>query len=544
MPLLLIRAQVQRIFPYFSVPLTLAYYDRLPRYASFDCRVHFSCSCATRELTFAWKENPELHFEKLGWNKVLTNVEDKTVIIATGGTISCVKNHKTGSLKVKHKVLLKFIKQSSFDREHLAVHLLKKPFDSAEAHPECWTDLTELVVKYLKARVRGIVITHGTDSLAYSAAAVAFGVPWTNVPIVLTASQLPLDDQGSDGVSNLIGAYQLASRTSPSGVEPLLLPGVWVYMNQKVMRAGRIVKMNASSLDAFDTPQSSYPARMVLNKFDFDVDFVRTTLWNTALQGFENGMLTVTKNKPAKNKVKDLRHAGHKFLLALGARESDNCVEVTWLSNLLTLEEGKEHDFDTHKVTFHSDKIPRALSFGEVAMVHIYPTNPKNWKTMLNIATMGQVKGLLIVGYGTGNGPAAVRQWIAGLPEQQSDLCVAICSGCPVGFTSNHYDTGLHIKGQTGLATNMTPAAALVKLAICVDSEKEWPKDFDRPMKGDGPVFYHQKPKTTGARQAKRPAKDDANAIHAKNGGRAKKRKSLGTPVADPSTSPSSKNTI
>ncbi len=90
----------------------------------------------------------------------------------------------------------------------------------------------------------GVVITHGTDTLAYSAAALSFMLRAPKGPVVLTGSQLPLEHPLSDAPSNLVEAVETA-RTAP--------PGVYVVFNHKIIRGTRAVKLRTTSFDAFDS---------------------------------------------------------------------------------------------------------------------------------------------------------------------------------------------------------------------------------------------------------------------------------------------------
>ncbi|NIS32461.1 MAG: L-asparaginase 1, partial [Actinobacteria bacterium] len=61
-------------------------------------------------------------------------------------------------------------------------------------------------------RVDGIVVTHGTDAMAYTASALSYVLRNLPCPVILTGSQRPLADARTDGRANLVGAADLAKR--------------------------------------------------------------------------------------------------------------------------------------------------------------------------------------------------------------------------------------------------------------------------------------------------------------------------------------------
>lgn len=115
--------------------------------------------------------------------------------------------------------------------------------DSSNIQPEEW----ELLAKAVREAAKesdGIVITHGTDTLAYSASALSFMLQGLSVPLVFTGSQLPLAHPLSDAPSNLREAFQVALHAQP---------GVYVAFHHKVLYGTRAVKLRTISFDAFDS---------------------------------------------------------------------------------------------------------------------------------------------------------------------------------------------------------------------------------------------------------------------------------------------------
>ena len=127
--------------------------------------------------------------------------------------------------------------------------------DSSNIRPEEWQSIAQHIFDSRQG-YDGIVVSHGTDTMAYSASAVTFMLPNIDVPVVFTGSQLPLADILSDGPDNLRTAFAMAA----SGV-----PGVFLAFDRKVMLGCRAVKVRASGFSAFESINARY-AGLVSNQ--------------------------------------------------------------------------------------------------------------------------------------------------------------------------------------------------------------------------------------------------------------------------------------
>ncbi len=117
--------------------------------------------------------------------------------------------------------------------------------DSSDMRPEDWQRVAEALVERLPG-VAGAVVLHGTDTMAYTAAALSFLLEGLDRPVILTGSQIPLVEVRSDGRENLITALLLAC-------EPRLRE-VALYMNGRLLRGNRSTKVSSFGFDAFDSP--------------------------------------------------------------------------------------------------------------------------------------------------------------------------------------------------------------------------------------------------------------------------------------------------
>jgi len=132
-------------------------------------------------------------------------------ILATGGTIASRVDYLTGGV------------HSAFSAEELisAVPELEEIANlsgrqifnkfSENMQPKDWAKIAEETVKEITRKATGVVITHGTDTMHYTAAALAFMLK-TPVPVVLTGAQRSSDRGSSDAAFNLINAARVAAR--------------------------------------------------------------------------------------------------------------------------------------------------------------------------------------------------------------------------------------------------------------------------------------------------------------------------------------------
>lgn len=115
--------------------------------------------------------------------------------------------------------------------------------DSSNIQPEEWQQLAQAVQEAAK-ETQGIIITHGTDTMAYTASALSFMLQGIRIPVVFTGSQLPLTHPHSDAPGNVREALSMAL----SG-----RPGVFITFHHKVIYGTRAVKMRTLGFDAFDS---------------------------------------------------------------------------------------------------------------------------------------------------------------------------------------------------------------------------------------------------------------------------------------------------
>ena len=171
------------------------------------------------------------------------------LLLTTGGTIASVPGgeglepHRSGVMERELEQL-----RTYYDITVKDVMCL----DSSNIRPEEWQTIACSIFEY-RTGFDGIVVSHGTDTMAYTASAVTFMLPNIDLPVVFTGSQLPLADMLSDGPDNLRTAFAMAASGHP---------GVFLAFDRKVMRGCRAVKVRASGFSAFESVNARYAAQV------------------------------------------------------------------------------------------------------------------------------------------------------------------------------------------------------------------------------------------------------------------------------------------
>mgnify|MGYP006171143573 FL=1 len=121
---------------------------------------------------------------------------------------------------------------------------LLPPIDSANMNQHNWLAM----VAAIRAGVEhdgcdGVLLLHGTDTLAYSAAALSFLLLGLPAPVILSGSMLPAGAEGSDAWGNLFGAM--------AALQAGVAPGVQLYFNGALLHGARVSKLRSDAFDAF-----------------------------------------------------------------------------------------------------------------------------------------------------------------------------------------------------------------------------------------------------------------------------------------------------
>jgi L-asparaginase len=125
--------------------------------------------------------------------------------------------------------------------------------DSSDIGPEHWSILAQNVALH-RPDYDGFVIIHGTDTMPYTAAALAFALEGLDCPVIMTGAQRPLSEPRTDARRNLIDAIALAGQRT--------LCEVAICFDGLLLRGCRATKTNAHDYRAFDSPGCNPLARL------------------------------------------------------------------------------------------------------------------------------------------------------------------------------------------------------------------------------------------------------------------------------------------
>lgn len=166
-------------------------------------------------------------------------------VLYVGGSIGMVRNHKTGRIEPLHSLVEfhRFI--PDVQREVKLEFKSIANVGSSEVTPEHWVELAK-TIEELHDHVDGFVIIHGTNTMAYTAAALSFALQNLGKPVVLTGSIMPIDELGSDGPMNLTYAIRAAL---------LDIAEVCIALGPTVLRGSRSKKAQQSLFETFESPK-------------------------------------------------------------------------------------------------------------------------------------------------------------------------------------------------------------------------------------------------------------------------------------------------
>ena len=181
----------------------------------------------------------------------------KILLLTTGGTIACLPS-ADGLAPARSEVMERELDQL---RTYYDITVLDTMcLDSSNMRPEEWQKIATDIFNN-RSGFDGVVVSHGTDTMAYTASAVTYMLPNIDVPVVFTGSQLPLADMLSDGPDNLRTAFAMAASGHP---------GVFLAFDRKVMLGCRAVKVRASGFSAFASINTHYAAQVTGNGLEID----------------------------------------------------------------------------------------------------------------------------------------------------------------------------------------------------------------------------------------------------------------------------------
>jgi L-asparaginase len=272
----------------------------------------------------------------------------KIIILSTGGTIASVENDDGLAPELSVKELVSHLPEFPDDIEIDGTVILN--LDSTNMQPEHWVTIAEAIRSHFDD-YDGFVITHGTDTLGYTAAALSYMLQDLSKPVVLTGSQVPISFEENDAEQNLADAIRFARED---------VGGVFVVFDGRVIQGTRAIKMRTKSYDAFESinypyvafidkgdifynekPQPSNEPLLYNTKLDTDVflmklypgtkpelfDYVKSNYKGVIIESFGSGGLPFT-GRNLLEKVVELTKAGVAVVITTQCLEEGADLDV------------------------------------------------------------------------------------------------------------------------------------------------------------------------------------------------------------------------
>ena len=169
----------------------------------------------------------------------------KILLLTTGGTIASMPGGE-GLEPQRSEVMERELEQLRTYYEITVRDVMC--LDSSNITPGEWRTIATEIFQN-RIGYDGIVVSHGTDTMAYTTSAITYMLPNIDLPVVFTGSQLPLADMLSDGPDNLRTAFAMAATGHP---------GVFLAFDRQIMLGCRAVKVRASGFSAFASINARY----------------------------------------------------------------------------------------------------------------------------------------------------------------------------------------------------------------------------------------------------------------------------------------------
>ena len=165
----------------------------------------------------------------------------KVLIISTGGTFNCIKTELGLQPQFNESELREKLKPVSSECDLTFENLFS--IDSSNFLPKHWKLISECINNNYKS-VDGIIIIHGTDTLAYTSSMLSHMLKGIPIPIIITGSQLSINNPVADALENMRLAIYMAKNK---------YPGVYVAFNRKIMLGKYVSKTHSKSFNAFES---------------------------------------------------------------------------------------------------------------------------------------------------------------------------------------------------------------------------------------------------------------------------------------------------
>lgn len=170
------------------------------------------------------------------------------LLIATGGTIASSQSDNGLTPAVDINRLVSYVPKINHICNLDCISIMN--VDSSNMSPQLMAAIADSIADNY-SRYDGFVVTHGTDTMAYTAAGLSYMISNLTKPVILTGSQLPIEADNTDAINNLYDAFLCACDD---------FNGIYIAFNGKLISGIHAMKIRTIGFDAFISVNAPYAA--------------------------------------------------------------------------------------------------------------------------------------------------------------------------------------------------------------------------------------------------------------------------------------------
>ncbi len=170
------------------------------------------------------------------------------LLIATGGTIASSQSDNGLTPAVDINRLVSYVPKINHICNLDCISIMN--VDSSNMSPQLMAAIADSIADNY-SRYDGFVVTHGTDTMAYTAAGLSYMISNLTKPVILTGSQLPIEADNTDAINNLYDAFLCACDD---------FNGIYIAFNGKLINGTHAMKIRTIGFDAFISVNAPYTA--------------------------------------------------------------------------------------------------------------------------------------------------------------------------------------------------------------------------------------------------------------------------------------------
>ncbi len=222
------------------------------------------------------------------------------LLIATGGTIASKKTDEGLAPQITSEELLEYVPEI---KEFCNVHALQiLNIDSTNIQPEHWVLMTEAIEKNYD-KYDGFVISHGTDTMSYTSAALSYLIQNLNKPVIVTGAQKPINVDITDAKKNLLDSFRFAAEKD--------VAGVYLVFDGKAIVGTRARKVKSKSYSAFES--INFPVAAIIDDARI-TKYIRNDKMTSPVKFYKNIFASIFLLKLAPGMEPDvLTYIGEKY---------------------------------------------------------------------------------------------------------------------------------------------------------------------------------------------------------------------------------------